>query len=334
MFKKIFFIMIIMILQTTKQYKCILKENIYFTWGPSYENENITVLTIRTPISNGYSSITFHNNPNNFKDSTTFFSNTTTENLKILSGDNLTKNFTNITNLKEFRKHKINDPQEGDDYFGLQRYYMSIYLNDTKFLQNKKYVTIRYVENNVQNEYTTNFNYFKEFDCLLVYVDNIDFIHPSLTAIKGLILIIMLIVMLTITCLSTIKLPNISRFEKYPKIFKKGIRIQPFYSRGITPYFGLFFISLYYLTCFLQICFDYENNMYFYYLLYNVIVVPSVVAIFTIIPINSLKWIFLLNLNSRKVSFNVINKGILLQIKKIQKVISKNEIMGESNYNV
>jgi hypothetical protein len=299
-----------MILQTTKQYKCIIKENIYFTWGPSYENENITVLTVRTPISNGYSSITFHDNLNNFKDSTTFFSNTTTENFIIYSGDNLKKNFTNEIKLKELIEFKINNPEEGDDFFGFQRYFMSIYLNDTNFFQNKKYVTIRYLENNVKNEYTMNFNFFKEFNCILVYVDNIDFIHPSITALKGklyiflkkgLFLIFILIIMLTITFLSTIKLPNIQKFEKYPKILKKGIKIQPFYSRGITPYFGLMFISLYYLTCLLQISFDYQNNMYFYFLLYNVIIIPLVVAIFTIIPINSFKWIFLLNLNSRKV---------------------------------
>jgi hypothetical protein len=115
--------------------------------------------------------------------------------------------------------------------------------------------------------------------------------------------------MLILSIISKIKFPNL---EKLPKILKKGIKIQPFESRGITPFFGLFFISLYYFTCFLQICFNYEQILYIYYLFFTIIQAPSAIAIFTIIPLNSMKWIFLLNLNTRKVFKNFLKKGIFL----------------------
>jgi hypothetical protein len=127
--------------------------------------------------------------------------------------------------------------------------------------------------------------------------------------------------MIAISIISKIKLPNKTIFEKYPKILRKGMRIQPFYSRGVTPYFGLFFISLYYMTCILQICLDYQNNMYFYYLFYNVITIPSAIAIFTILPLNSLKWIFLLNLNSRKVFTFHLFRNTFINQKKKKKVV-------------
>jgi hypothetical protein len=183
---KIMIMIFLFLFEITKQYKCIVKENTYFSWGNSFYDENITVLTIRTPISNGYSSITFHDNPKNFKNSITFFSNTTTKNLKILTGDVLTRNFTrNETSVFGLLGYYINYSEQGNDFFGFQRYYVTIYFNNTNFIQNRKYVTIRYQENIVQNEYFMDFNFFKEFNCFLVYVDNLDFIHPSMTVLKG-----------------------------------------------------------------------------------------------------------------------------------------------------
>jgi hypothetical protein len=183
--EKYFFIIILIIVQITNQYKCIVKGDVYFAWGDSIKFENQTVLIIRTPIINGYSSITFHNDPNTFKNSITFFSNITLQNLKILTGDDFTKNFTrNETNIKGFVQYG-KFPEYGDDYLGLKRNFMTIFVNDTSFFQNKKYLTIKYQEYDIENEFTLKFNFFKQFTCTLPFVDNIDFLHPSLTTLKG-----------------------------------------------------------------------------------------------------------------------------------------------------
>jgi hypothetical protein len=185
--KLISILILIIIIQITKQYKCEVQQNMYVYWGDINEQspKNITYFTLRTPITNGYSSITFHDNQNNFKDSVTFFSNKLLQNLKILKGDSLTKNFTNNeTNIIGYMNFD-NFTREGDDFFGFSRNFLTIYFNDTKEIEKKKFMTIKYQENNILKEFTLNFNFHKKTFCYLAHVDNIDLIHPSLTVIKG-----------------------------------------------------------------------------------------------------------------------------------------------------
>jgi hypothetical protein len=219
------------------------------------------------------------------------------------------------------------------DDFLYGRYFYTIRLNDTNI---KKYKYLTFIHNDYQkptnmtnlppaNFISTNsFNYSKgATNCVNFGIARIENMHLSITIIYPFIYPILFITMLIFSFISILKIPKrcIKDISKIPKILVSGVTIQPFFSRGISPYIALLFNFIFYLLYLNRFYLSIETLGFVDCMFTGAFGIPVLLSLIFLFPINSIRWVFILNLNKRKEYF--YKKKIRNPVTGIEKSVSK-----------